>query len=779
MDEPLRQEMEARFGADFSTVRIHSDPAAERSATAVDAGAYTSDEHIVGGPGALDRRTIVHELTHVLQQRSGPVAGNDHGDGLRVSDPSDRFEREADAQTQRVMSGQAATEPQSRPSAVRAPGPAEPTTAVVLQRYGGAQGLHPSRAGENWTNFSPPETDSLAYVAIAPVGAIPTTANRHFDYQHVAVRSVHISDVRGYTRYGKEGQKSHTTAWTLTRKALSGLAGLNGADFVAYIAARRDELANVTVTREHTSVAGQFTAGLTALQDRVNDITANSRPLHLWQPALSGLLTEYVKTYQLSPMTTYANGRAVSRNEADAMATLRDLESASMIDVGSAKLATAQLQDYKKNSSLPDANFESANHHFWVTLHTAFPKVANGLAAQIDGTVQSGSNSYQFHAQPSSFTAPTLGDSVASSSNFTLPASTPRAGTTVSYQLSSGRLDAGFGVDAFVSPQNMSDAASVDPGLANAFNVSRILLSKTQRPRAQSVPQRAHRAAWALIHRATQQQEGKSVNDVVTWVQEGLNEIQEYAPTLVADAWNNLFQQVTDLNHHAAGANLPAHQWSELVSALLQGYVMLYNASSIATGSPTAGDDHAAGHGEPAPLSFLREMAATYNSATPPSDDQKRAAREAALGLFDTSSLRTSMLVDHMFGKPSVTFAMVLDSTTNARYLATQLEVTASINAWLRFLRAAYAPLFTPPGVLDETSLRNAADAQLRKADLTSSEGMVTELSATRSGKRLRQEDIEPSTTPSGKRQRQDPPAPQRKTGRRPAPKGRTRARRR
>ncbi|MER6556441.1 DUF4157 domain-containing protein [Streptomyces sp. NPDC001027] len=134
--------MEARLGADFSTVRIHSDPAAERSATAVDAGAYTSGEHIVGGPGALDRRTIAHELTHVLQQRSGPVAGNDHGGGLRVSDPSDRFEREADANAQRVMDGPAAAEPQSRPASHEpASGPGPGTSArpsvqrAVIQRW--------------------------------------------------------------------------------------------------------------------------------------------------------------------------------------------------------------------------------------------------------------------------------------------------------------------------------------------------------------------------------------------------------------------------------------------------------------------------------------------------------------------------------------------------------------------------------------------------------------------------------------------------------------------
>lgn len=749
LDEPLRQEMEARLGADFSTVRIHSDPAAERSAAAVHAHAYTYREHIVGGPGVLDRPVIAHELTHVLQQRSGPVAGSDHGDGLRVSDPSDRFEREADANARRVMADPATTGLPSMPAVVRAPGPAVPTNAVVLQRYGGPQGLDRdlSRADENWTNFQPPTTDFLAYVAIAPVGTPPTTGNHHIDYQHVAIRSVHISDVRGYTRFGTKGQKSHTTAWTLTRQALSGLAGLNGADFVAYIAARRNELANVAVTTETASVAGQFTAGLTALQDRINDITVNSRPLHLWQPALSGLLTEYVKTYQLSPMTTYANGAPAGRNEADAMETLRDMESNSMIDVASATLAAAQLQDYIQNASLPGTHVGQANHHFWVTLSTAFPRVAQSLAAQSDGVVQSSKgHKFPFHSQPSSFTAPTLGTSVADSSNFTLPASSPRAGTVVSYRLASGRLDAGFGVDAFISPQTMSDAASVTPGLANTFWVSRILLSRTQRPRAQSVPQRAHRAAWALIQRATQQQEGKAVDDVVTWVRDDLTEIKNYAPeTNVADDWNSLFQQVTDLSAHGTGANLPAYQWSELVSALLQGYVMLYNASSIATGSPTAGEDGAKGHGEPAPLALLKTMAETYNGATTaPSDDEKRDAREAALGLFDFSSLRTSMLVDHMFEKPWVTFATVLYSTTtNARYLATRLEIAASINAWLRFLRAAYGTLFNR-GVLDDTSLRNAAAAQLT-ADLTPSERMLTEPRTTR--KRLRPEPSVPQRT--------------------------------
>ena len=136
MPDALRTEMETRLGANFSTVRIHSDPAAERSAMAVDARAYTSGEHIVGGPGALDRPTIAHELTHVLQQRSGPVAGNDHGDGLRVSDPSDRFEREADANATGVMNIPAPVQRAATPAPpAEGPAAAPPSAGVpIVQR---------------------------------------------------------------------------------------------------------------------------------------------------------------------------------------------------------------------------------------------------------------------------------------------------------------------------------------------------------------------------------------------------------------------------------------------------------------------------------------------------------------------------------------------------------------------------------------------------------------------------------------------------------------------
>ncbi|MEV7598765.1 DUF4157 domain-containing protein [Kitasatospora sp. NPDC089797] len=132
LDTATRTDMEARLGADFSDVRVHDDTAARASAAEVGARAYTSGSHIVIGAGGADKHTLAHELTHVIQQRQGPVAGTDNGDGLRVSDPSDRFEREAEANATRAMHRPVADRPASSPDPVE--GARAGATAPPVQR---------------------------------------------------------------------------------------------------------------------------------------------------------------------------------------------------------------------------------------------------------------------------------------------------------------------------------------------------------------------------------------------------------------------------------------------------------------------------------------------------------------------------------------------------------------------------------------------------------------------------------------------------------------------
>ena len=95
----LRTDMEGRFGTDFGDVRVHNDGAAHDSAKSVNAQAYTVGSNIVFQRDKYDpasdagKHMIAHELTHVVQQRNGPVDGSDAGGGVKISDPSDRFEQ--------------------------------------------------------------------------------------------------------------------------------------------------------------------------------------------------------------------------------------------------------------------------------------------------------------------------------------------------------------------------------------------------------------------------------------------------------------------------------------------------------------------------------------------------------------------------------------------------------------------------------------------------------------------------------------------------------------
>ncbi|MER6960277.1 MULTISPECIES: DUF4157 domain-containing protein [unclassified Streptomyces] len=151
----VRSDMEEKLGADFSDVRVHTGDAAHESAKSVGAHAYTVGNNVVFQRDAYDpsshagRTTLAHELTHVMQQRSGPVDGTTAPGGIRVSDPSDRYEREASANADRVMSAPTPAA-QATEGAAAAPGP-----SAMVQRESeeeeqpaDVQGLFVQRAEE-------------------------------------------------------------------------------------------------------------------------------------------------------------------------------------------------------------------------------------------------------------------------------------------------------------------------------------------------------------------------------------------------------------------------------------------------------------------------------------------------------------------------------------------------------------------------------------------------------------------------------------------------------
>jgi hypothetical protein len=126
---------ESRFGHDFSQVQVHRDARAAESAQAVNALAYTVGRDIVFASGQYDSasarglRLLAHELTHVVQQRSGLASAG-------VSVPNDEAEREADRNARMLHTGGTLSAELRAPALARQAAGAGATTVTVQEPTG-------------------------------------------------------------------------------------------------------------------------------------------------------------------------------------------------------------------------------------------------------------------------------------------------------------------------------------------------------------------------------------------------------------------------------------------------------------------------------------------------------------------------------------------------------------------------------------------------------------------------------------------------------------------
>ena len=104
----LKEQMSTALRHDFNEVRVHTGPEADRLNRQLHARAFTVGSDIFfrrdeyDPTSLLGRELIAHELTHVVQQRTGRVRGS--GSGMTVRPAGDTFELEAN-----VLARQAAT----------------------------------------------------------------------------------------------------------------------------------------------------------------------------------------------------------------------------------------------------------------------------------------------------------------------------------------------------------------------------------------------------------------------------------------------------------------------------------------------------------------------------------------------------------------------------------------------------------------------------------------------------------------------------------------------
>lgn len=134
LDGEVREQLEPRFRHDFSRVRIHADPGAAAAAEHLSARAFTVGRDIFLGAGEEARGPLLaHELTHVVQQGGRDV---DPAGPLRLGDPSEPWERQADSVAHQVLSGDAAPAIDAAPGCVqRAPDPKKPRVIRIKKPF--------------------------------------------------------------------------------------------------------------------------------------------------------------------------------------------------------------------------------------------------------------------------------------------------------------------------------------------------------------------------------------------------------------------------------------------------------------------------------------------------------------------------------------------------------------------------------------------------------------------------------------------------------------------
>jgi hypothetical protein len=107
LDGNTRTSMESAFGSGFEDVRVHTDAESDALNRSISAKAFTTGSDIFfrndASPG--DHSLLAHELTHVVQQRSGVGGG---GGGMSVGPAGDSHEQQADTVSSAVTSGAAA-----------------------------------------------------------------------------------------------------------------------------------------------------------------------------------------------------------------------------------------------------------------------------------------------------------------------------------------------------------------------------------------------------------------------------------------------------------------------------------------------------------------------------------------------------------------------------------------------------------------------------------------------------------------------------------------------
>ena len=110
LDSTVQSQIGGTMGQDFGDVKVHTSQESDELNQQLGAKAFTTGKDIFFREGAYQphssggQELIAHELTHVVQQGTGRVSSGGH---MKVNEPGDTFEQEADS-VAKTVSGKGA-----------------------------------------------------------------------------------------------------------------------------------------------------------------------------------------------------------------------------------------------------------------------------------------------------------------------------------------------------------------------------------------------------------------------------------------------------------------------------------------------------------------------------------------------------------------------------------------------------------------------------------------------------------------------------------------------
>jgi hypothetical protein len=494
--------------------------------------------------------------------------------------------------------------------------PAQPGTEAVVQDLTGFSALSilPDIKAADWNSHFH-KTAFLTRVSLMPVDQAGT--DNLFKANQLWVTEVKMSDDRPPTKFGKEGQRSHTVAWTLLRAAMENMHNQSLENFIEtvshlFVESRVAEKSKAEARKAGEALAASIQAGINKLR------SGQEAEVFYWQTQASSLLTNFVHYYQVSKAATYADGAAIGHGEPGHMETLRWSEKqfdtkAALAGDELTNATTAAIGMFDAKKTLKEKTIGRVLGHWLNNLHLAFPRLmrahhADMLAAFTGKLGLKGPDLDNIKMLLG-------GDPTIAHANITAKATAPAyTHAAAPVNMSLGPNQSTFVADVAVVPVNKGAQAAMDINVTGGapktltldaykpddLTIAQLKVADDRPPTRFGALQRSHTVAWTLVRRHLISFGGQPVSKLLTFMHNEMGvlkkDIGKPGRYIKFDAAGSATALEAGLKHLIDNKPLqPLHQWQAALSQLVETYITLYQLSNSATYSK---EERPTGHAE-------------------------------------------------------------------------------------------------------------------------------------------------------------------------------------